>query len=146
MEIITNVLSEVPTGAYLASGGALAVSLLLEALKKWTNLQSDKMITFLLMALSFGASALEYLMTAIAANPGILGTHTAVLMGLATVLYRYIVKPSRTLLQDAKAFRSTTLTNTVAPIQSAPLPQAAVPATIQIEDAVAPVSESEFAA
>lgn len=156
MDSIVNVITDIPDGAYLAAAGGLGVSLLLEGFKKWLALQSDKIITFLLAAFSFMASAAEYLMTAVAENPTVLGEHTLVLAGSATILYRYVVKPGKLLLQDARAFRSSNVQNTTAALSAMPI-DSVLQSGIEDEtaeyiddlapaDAVAPVAESEFPA
>lgn len=159
MEFVVNAFGEIPTGAYLALAGGLGVSLLTEMAKKYLSLQSDKVITFLVLALSFATSAIEYIITAVAQNPGILGTHTASVLAASTLAYRFIVKPAKNLLGDAKSFRNNTLAHVVSPLADMPIPQdlsGTANATIAtynepieyIDDmvAVAPVAESEFPA
>lgn len=108
MEVIQGVidaLGSIPASAWGAIGAALGISVILEGLKHKLSLQSDKVITFLLGALSFMAAAIDYLTQASLANPTILGQETVAIVGLATILYRYVVKPLTNLVKDAKEYR-----------------------------------------
>lgn len=85
-----------------AAGG---VSVVLQLAKKWLSLQSEKVVNFLLAVFSFIPVAVQYVIQAAQQNPAILGQRTAVIMGLSTVLYHQLVKPTTNLLKDAKAER-----------------------------------------
>lgn len=105
MDTVSQYLSSIPEGAYYALVAGLVVSLLLQFFKKWLQLQSDKVITFLLMCFSFASVAIDQLTNAVAQNPQALGGKTFLIMGIATTLYRYLVKPASTLVSDAKEYR-----------------------------------------
>ena len=105
MELVTNLLGNIPTGTYEAVGAALVVSVLLQGLKNWLSLQSPKVITFLLAALSFVTVAIDSLLQTVSQNPNALGQKTAAVIGVATLVYRYAVKPMSNLTRDAKELR-----------------------------------------
>lgn len=62
------------------------VSMILQGIKKWLDVQSDKVITFILTALSFAGSAIEYYASTASQNPTILGQKTVVIVGSATLI------------------------------------------------------------
>jgi len=108
MEMVTEILNNVPNGTYLAVGAGFAVSLILQLLKKWLALQSEKVINFLLGALSFITVAIQYLTTAVSQNPSVLGTRTTAVVtaALAAYHFKYLgIKDLSNLLKDAKAYR-----------------------------------------
>lgn len=105
MDLLTQTLQNVPAGTGWAVVAALAVSLILQALKKWLELQSDKVINFLLGVLSFSVVAINYLTQAVSQNPTVLGQRTFIVMGVATTLYNFLIKPTNIVLKDAKAYR-----------------------------------------
>lgn len=105
MESIVDFFSQVPPSTYEAIGTALGISVLLQGFKKWLQLQSPKVITFLLTALSFLATAIDYLSQSVASNPSLMGQRTMVIVGLTNILYHYIVKPTTNLVSDAKEYR-----------------------------------------
>ena len=107
LENANELLTSVPDGAWLALVSAGAISLIMQGLKKWISLQSDKVITFLLTALSFIAASFDFVVRTVDANPMFLGQKTAVILGLTLPVYRYVIKPFTTLLTDAKAYRVT---------------------------------------
>lgn len=104
MDTITDLVN-VSDGAMYAVATGLVISMALQSAKRWFNLQSDKVITFLLAAFAFIAAAVEYLLTIASQDPSILGQNTAMLVGIATVAYRYAVKPVSQFLHDVKEYR-----------------------------------------
>lgn len=106
LQNIVDAFSSIPMSAWEAIGAALGISVLLQGLKNWLSLQSDKVITFLLGSLSFVAAAIDYLSQAAMSNPAVLGQDTAAIVGLSTILYRYIVKPTSNLISDAREYRA----------------------------------------
>lgn len=126
MEQILNNILNAPTEVWIAIGGMIGVSAILQGLKHWFSLQSDKVITALLTALSFVAATFDYLNQAVATNPSILGAKTAAIVGGATVSYRFVVKPFSKLLEDAKAERERKAAST--PAQPAPTQPTVFPA------------------
>lgn len=110
MEFPVELLNEIPNGAYIAVVGGLVASLFLQGLKKWLDLQSDKVITLVLISMSFIISAIDYLMQAVAVSPMALGQDTATIVGIATAFYRFIIKPANNLVVDAKTLRQSKVT------------------------------------
>lgn len=105
MDVILQIFTSVPESVWLAVGGAVGVSLIVQPLKRWLGLQSDKVVLFLTSTVAFAGVAVEYLLSAAAENPTILGQRTAVILGISQLAYRFLIKPSSNLLADAKAER-----------------------------------------
>ena len=55
--------------------------------------------------MSFLVAGIDYINQAAINNPTILGERTASIVGLSTLLYRYIVKPLSNIFADAKKHR-----------------------------------------
>lgn len=90
--------------AFLAASGL--VSIVLQNTKRWLSLQSPKVIHFLLVVLSFVTVAVNYLIGAASQNPKILGPETLMLVGGASTLYHYAIKPLSNILTDATNLRA----------------------------------------
>jgi len=108
MDMLTEILNNVPAGTGYAVLAGFGVSLALQLLKKWLALQSEKVINFLLGVLSFVAVAIQYLTATISQNPSVLGTRTTAVVtaALAAYHFKYLgVKDLTHLLRDAKAYR-----------------------------------------
>jgi hypothetical protein len=105
MNYIAQILGDIPVTAVYALIAAFVVSVLLQVIKKWLSIQSDKIITFILGSLSFLTVGFDALTQQVAQNPSLLGPKTFMLMGLATTVYRYAVKPASTLMQEVKELR-----------------------------------------
>jgi len=108
MDMLTEILNNVPAGTYWAVLAGFGVSLILQLLKKWLALQSEKVINFLLGALSFVTVAIQYLTTAVSQNPSVLGSRTTAVVtaALAAYHFKYLgIKDLTQLLRDAKAYR-----------------------------------------
>lgn len=85
-------------GTLLAfAGGGIGVSIIAQLLKRLLGLSSSKVIHFVVITLSFVASALDYVISAIHGNPAILASHTASILGIANAAHTFIVS-------DADAF------------------------------------------
>jgi hypothetical protein len=113
-----NLLQIVPAGVYQTLGGAIVVSLLLQAVKHKVQMTSDKVITFTLASFSFLAAGLNYLAQVAPSNPKVLALQTFLLMGASNPTYRYLIKPAYNVVVDAKKLRdsqTTTTTTTPAP-------------------------------
>lgn len=105
MGFIVGLPGTVPTEVWTLLGASGIVSLLLQRFKKWFSLQSDKVITFFLVVLSALPAAYEALVAASVANPELFGAYTAMIMGAAQVVYRFLIKPFSNLVNDAKKLR-----------------------------------------
>lgn len=88
---------------FIAAAGGVTV--LLQLVKKWLSVQSDKVVNVLLVVFSAIPVAVNYLLQTVTVNPGTLGARTAAIVGLSTVLYQQLVKPTTNLLRDAKIER-----------------------------------------
>jgi hypothetical protein len=78
-------------------GGGIGVSIIAQVVKRIFGLSSSKVIHFVVIALAFAANALQYVISAAHANPAILASHTAEILGIATAAHTFIVS-------DADAF------------------------------------------
>lgn len=90
--IITTLLS-IPTEIYVLVLGASGVSVVTQVVKKLSKAESAKVITFIFTSISFITAGFDYLMQSGAVPPTILGFNTLAIMGMATLIYRYAVKP-----------------------------------------------------
>lgn len=98
----------IPASTWQVLGAALGLSGLLQALKHYFfSKLSPHALMSLTTLFAFLASAVQYATTAVKGNPTVLGQHTAVLVGVMTLAYRYVVGPGYNLLIDAKQYRST---------------------------------------
>lgn len=147
MEALISFLVGIPQEVWIVLAEAVGVSALLQAFKHWLSLQSEKFIVFLLGALSFLTSVFDYISQQTAQDPTILGPNTLMIMGLATAVYRYGVKPTSNLLSDVRAFRAQKAANVPLIPSAAPTsggtttPEAASSPTDQlIETPIAPYS------
>jgi hypothetical protein len=86
--------------------GAAGISVLTQVVKKLGKLENDKVITAVLFTLSFMTSALDYIMSTTSLPPTILGISTVFLVGAATGVYRYFVKPLTIVLRKYLEYRS----------------------------------------
>lgn len=123
MDYLTNVVNHIPDGTWLVIVAGSLVSILLQFIKKWLDLQSDKVVTLLLNVFSFIATSLHYIIAAGAANPLVLGQQTVLIVGISTILYRYIFKDATTYLavkRDARKQKKLDK-NITPPIEAAPV-------------------------
>jgi len=86
--------------------GAFGVSIVTQVSKKLLSLENDKKVILLFTAVSFIFSGIEYLSTASGLPPTILGVSTVTLMGIATPIYHWIVKPANVFISQVRAYRS----------------------------------------
>lgn len=105
---LINYLQNLPVEVWQVIGAMLGVSVVLQKIKTWAKLQSDKIVTFWLAFLSFIPVVIDYINSQAVQNPDVIAQHTLVIMGGATTVYRYIVKPITNILADARAQRLAT--------------------------------------
>lgn len=120
------------------------VSTVTQGFKKWLSLENPKVIMFLTVTLSFLATVIPFIISAAGKDPTLLGSHTLEVIGAATFIYRYAVKPLSDFLVNYKDFRkSTATTNVVDPVA---IPVAASVAPVQLTpiEQVAPLNTNEF--
>lgn len=99
----------IPASTWQVIGAAIGLSGLLQAVKHWFFKELSAQATMTLTGLfAFLASAIQYGESAVKGNPTILGQHTALLVGVMTFAYRFIVSPGYNLLVDAKTYRAGT--------------------------------------
>lgn len=122
----------VPNGVYYAMLLATTISLILQRAKKWLEIQSDRVINFLGLALSFVGVAIDSLLSEASSNPSILGQRTLLVVGVIQLMYQFVIKPGHNLIRDAKATRQardeSTVVTTVFPATTAPVTTIETPA------------------
>lgn len=107
MHSIVTFFQSVPASTWQVIGAALGLSTLLQALKHWFFKElSAQALMALTTLFAFLGSAIPYFESTIKSNPTILGQHTAALLGVMTLAYRYVVSPGYNLLIDAKSYRT----------------------------------------
>lgn len=102
---LINAVESIPSSAYLTLGGAAIVSLVLQGVKHYVKLTNDKIINILLASFSFLAAGFNYLIQVAPQNPKVLALQTFLLMGASSPVYRFVIKPSYNIIQDAKVLR-----------------------------------------
>lgn len=105
MDDLIHQLSNIPSSAWYAIAAAGVISIVLQAIKHYLEDINPKVLMALLTGFSFAVSGINYLLSQANQNPTVLGNETATLVGLATVLYRFVVKPGYALLLDVKQVR-----------------------------------------
>lgn len=121
------IINSLPPEVWFAILGGV-VTVVTQATKKWLSLQSPKVIMALTAALSALATIIPALLTAVNHNPAVLGQHAVTVIGVATLLYRYIVQPADTFLENYKSYKATALAATapaapvatITPVATAP--------------------------
>lgn len=121
MQNFVNVIINQPTstwttlGAYL--GGSTIVATVLQLVKhKFSITDRKKLVTFLLGAFSFLAALGDFVISTANQSPKALGSHTAIILGGAVLVHRFMVSPVyhkvvvslKSLVDDAKAYRAAT--------------------------------------
>lgn len=108
MDNIVNVFDfflQIPVEVWGLLLGATVVSTVTQVLKGLLKMENDKIIMFLFVSMSFAASGLDYLINQAMLPPTILGFNTALIIGVATPVYRFFVKPATSFLRDVRAYR-----------------------------------------
>lgn len=139
MDFIVNLLQYVPAETWTALGASLGISVVVQMLKHWIDGLGQKTLVTLVGIFAFIASVAEYLLSVAAQNPAILGAETATLVGLSTLVYRFLVAPVYNLLLDAKAYRETSTTPTPEQIEAANLPSELAVSTTPFEETAAAI-------
>jgi hypothetical protein len=135
---VTSLISSLPPEVWFVILGGV-VSVVTQAAKKWLNLQSPKVILTLTSTLSLLVTIIPSLLASVSHNPSVLGQHAVLVIGAATLLYRYVIQPADTFLINYKQFK--TSQTAAAPVAfAAPAP---TPAVASVE-ATPAVSTNEF--
>lgn len=105
MQQLMQLYHDIPSETWVAILGAGGVSIVTQWLKKLMALENGKVVHTLFVAIAFAASALQYVLGAHNVPPTILGMHTAILIGIATPFYNYVVKPLDEFMGQVKDFQ-----------------------------------------
>lgn len=119
MQEVINSLTNIPTEVWAFLGAALGVSVLLQKLKTWLSMQSDKVVTFWLALLSAVPAVIDFI-NSNSTQLAMIVPHTATIAGAATFIYRYVTKPATNLLNDAKLERERREAVEVKPVATEP--------------------------
>lgn len=133
---LTPIINSLPPEVWLAVLGGV-VSVVTQAAKKWLDLQSPRVVMALTTALSVVATAVPSLLSAVSHDPTILGQHAAIVIGIATLAYRYIIQPADSFLVGYKQYKASQLSENTA--ITAP-----VTAPIALPVETQPISTNEF--
>lgn len=99
---LINFVASLPPEFYITIASALGVTGIVEAIKHWADIQGPRVLMLLTLALSCVAAGLEYVMTDASNDPTAFGSYTTLIVGAATILYRFVTQPS---LQYARTIR-----------------------------------------
>ena len=105
MDFFVNLLQHIPSDTWSLLATGAGVSVVAQFILRWFESLSPRGKVFVVGALSFIGSAIQYLASAAASDPAVLGAYTAQVLGFATIFYRVVVQPFSNLLTEAKSFR-----------------------------------------
>lgn len=152
---IISIPSMMPADGWALLGSALGVSVVMQALKHWIDDEVDPRIIVTLTTILSGIGAsLVFVISQLSQNPTVLGSDTATILGIATLLYRFFISKAYGFLLNVKAYQqnksaapATQQPETTAPVAPAVDVTAKFPdppAVPQIEQAPAAVPGSSF--
>lgn len=105
MESFINALtSDTAIAIYALIGAGLTASGLTEFIKRKASLINKGVILFLLTTLSGLTVFVGQLIDFLTLNPSLLGTYTATVLGVATLVYRLPIKPVANYLHDVNEY------------------------------------------
>lgn len=124
MESFINALSsETAIAIYALIGAGLTASGLTEMIKRKVKLINKGVILFLLTTMSavpvFVAQVMDYL----SQNPTVLGSYTAMVLGVATIVYRLPIKPIANYLHEVNEYKDAKKATTASKIEAPLLAQ-----------------------
>lgn len=108
---IQTIINSVPPELWAALFAGGGVSIAAQFGKKVLSLESPKVIMLLTTVLSALAAFIPVLLSAASANPGLLGKHAIEIIGVATLLYRYVIQPFDGFLVNYKQFKASQSTS-----------------------------------
>jgi len=97
--------TNIPNGMWYALLVSATISLFLQLIKKWLEVQSEKVINALSVMFSFIPVVVDYLLHEASVNPSLLGQRTLMIVGMTQLVYQYAIKPTTNMLRDAKNYR-----------------------------------------
>lgn len=102
-EVIALIVSTIPLSAFQMK------------LTKWFSMQSDKIKQVITGVVSLLAVLIPALLGWLSASPEILGAYATLVFTGMTYSYRFVVKPAKNLIDDAKAYRAVPVEPQTAP-------------------------------
>lgn len=115
MEVIKELLSNPGVQAAIAS---LAIPVVIQKVKKWTNVQKTWVINIIVGALSIITVAVDGLLSNGVADFGQLGMRSAAIIATIQYVYPIIIKPATDVLEDVRELRLSRLNAVTSPIQN----------------------------
>lgn len=103
---IVNVYHQIPPDVWALVLGAVGASALQQRIKNWFELENPKVLVLLTTTFSIAAAVVPAALGYLSANPGALGTHTAMFFTGMTLAYRYVIQPASTKLGSLKVNRA----------------------------------------
>lgn len=85
---------------------ALGLSAFQVKINKWFNLQSDRLKVTITGVLSVLGAGIPLALGWLSSNPEFLGAYSAVVFSTMTFAYRFVIKPTTCLIEDAKNYRA----------------------------------------
>jgi len=105
MDKIASLFHAIPPQTWLALLGAVGVTGVTQFLKKIFAIESKKIVQSIVMFVSLATAGVQYFLSQTNLPATILGVRTATLMGLATTVYIYALKPLSEFWVSYKAFK-----------------------------------------
>lgn len=94
-----------PPEAWAVLGSAIGVSVVMQTIKSKLEMTNPKTIVLVTTILSLVVTAFAMFISNAEANPQLLGEYTTATLGIATIVYRYLVQPSYAFLLDVREFQ-----------------------------------------
>lgn len=118
MDLALSILSNIPIDFWAYLAGATGLSALLIKVKRKLNDPTDKTMMTLNVTLSMLMALVPAILNGFGPNAGaVYGQRVGAIVGLMTVVYHFIVKPSNKFLNDTSNHRHAGDTATVTPVE-----------------------------
>lgn len=106
MNQLIQIYHSIPPDALALLLGVIGASALQQKIKNWLELENPKVLVLLTTTFSLAAAVVPAALGYLGANPGALGTHTAMFFTGMTLAYRYVIQPGSVRLESFKADRA----------------------------------------
>lgn len=104
---LTSIPSHIPAETWAFLGSSLGVSVIMQGLKHWLDEQVDPRWLITITTLLSGlAACLVFVINGLTQNPMLLGSDTATILGITTLLYRFAVAPAYGFLLDVHEYQT----------------------------------------
>lgn len=144
MNQFIDALNQLLSSAWPLIAGAGGVSAVTQIVKKLLSLENAKVIQVVFATVAFLATAGEYLLVNHNMPASIFGLSTAALMGVATPIYFYVIKPLDTFITQVRNFTKSQQAADPAVLPVDTLPAPAAPITKPAPDSSVVPQEFKF--